>query len=275
MERCPNCGQYGRPGAKFCTICGFKLRDDELASDPPDVMGGPESAAGVPESETVDTDATQSWPARPAPADAPEASAAWGAPARGWGTAMSDAGERDVNLGEPASRWAPESGSAWPAPPAGEHSAPESARPEASIELVPSTDEPVALARDQAEKDDLLPHPRERAERLLAELRDTIAALGDGNAPDLSGVISELEVAVTPPGAIDPDDLATLREALLAARERPRDLDTVVDLTNRIDAMVALVFAYDRTVAAIERSLEVLRRTQKPPDAATSSAAPR
>jgi hypothetical protein len=56
-----------------------------------------------------------------------------------------------------------------------------------------------------------------------------------------------------------PDDVAELREALLAARDRPRDLDTIVDLTQRIDAMVALVIAYDRTIAAIERSLDTLR----------------
>ena len=38
-----------------------------------------------------------------------------------------------------------------------------------------------------------------------------------------------------------------------------RHLDTIVDLTQRIDAMVALVIAYDRTIAAIERSLDTLR----------------
>ena len=43
------------------------------------------------------------------------------------------------------------------------------------------------------------------------------------------------------------------------ARERPRDVDTILDLTTRIDAMLALVIAYDRTIAAIERSLEALR----------------
>jgi hypothetical protein len=98
-----------------------------------------------------------------------------------------------------------------------------------------------------------------RALRLLDELRETIAEIGPTSATDLSGVISELEIAVTPPGAMDADDVAELREALLAARERPRDVDTIVDLTKRIDAMVALVFAYDRTIAAIERSLDVLR----------------
>src|SRR5829696_3788636 len=28
MERCPNCGTPGRPGAKFCTTCGFRFPGD-------------------------------------------------------------------------------------------------------------------------------------------------------------------------------------------------------------------------------------------------------
>jgi hypothetical protein len=96
---------------------------------------------------------------------------------------------------------------------------------------------------------------------LLDELRQTISEIEPQahSAADLSGVISDLEVAVNPPGAMAADDVAELRDALLAARERPRDIDTIVDLTKRIDAMLALVIAYDRTIAAIERSLAALR----------------
>ena len=77
--------------------------------------------------------------------------------------------------------------------------------------------------------------------------------------PLRSGVIADLEVAATPPGAMPSDQLSELRDALFAARENPRDVDTIVDLTRRIDALVALVIAYDRALAAIERSLETLR----------------
>jgi hypothetical protein len=101
----------------------------------------------------------------------------------------------------------------------------------------------------------------ERAMRLLDELRQTISEIGlqAHSAVDLSGVISDLQVAVNPPGAMAADAVAELRDALLSARERPRDIDTVVDLTKRIDAMLALVIAYDRAIAAIERSLDALR----------------
>ena len=95
--------------------------------------------------------------------------------------------------------------------------------------------------------------------RLLDELRQTVSEIGPHSRVDLSGVISDLEVAVNPPGAMAGDDVADLRDALLAARERPRDVDTILDLTTRIDAMLALVIAYDRAIAAIERSLEALR----------------
>jgi hypothetical protein len=118
--------------------------------------------------------------------------------------------------------------------------------------------------------------PRTQAERLLDELRAVIAQIAPrpGADLDLSGVVSDLEVAVTPPGAIAPDDLTELRDALLAARERPRDIDTIVDLTHRLDALVALVIAYDRTLAAIERSLGVLRGAESTDDALAHESSP-
>jgi len=99
----------------------------------------------------------------------------------------------------------------------------------------------------------------QRADRLLDELRSTVAAIGRTQAPDLSGVISELEVALTPPAALQAADLAALRETLHTAGERPRDIDTILDLTGKLNAMSALLIAYDRSIAAIERSLDTLR----------------
>ena len=120
-----------------------------------------------------------------------------------------------------------------------------------------SVDTPDTATDNQADTADAVA----RAMRLLDELRQTISEIGlqAHSAVDLSGVISDLEVAVHPPGAMAADDVAELRDALLAARERPRDIDTIVDLTKRIDAMLALVIAYDRAIAAIQRSLEALR----------------
>jgi hypothetical protein len=129
-------------------------------------------------------------------------------------------------------------------------------RPDENLETT-SVDTPDAASDTQTGSGEAT----ERAMRLLDELRQTISEIGlqAHSAVDLSGVISDLQVAVNPPGAMAADDVAELRDALLAARERPRDIDTIVDLTKRIDAMVALVIAYDRAIAAIERALDVLR----------------
>jgi hypothetical protein len=127
-------------------------------------------------------------------------------------------------------------------------------RPEENVETA-SVDTLDAATDDQTGSVETI----ERAMRLLDELRQTISEIGADSAVDLSGVVSDLQVAVNPPGAMAADDVAELRDALLAARERPRDIDTIVDLTKRIDAMLALVIAYDRAIAAIERSLDALR----------------
>jgi hypothetical protein len=160
--------------------------------------------------------------------------------------------------------WAESSTYTWPAPPnTQQETAPEPADSSHdkffALEAVEVAAELPASETDETAANE----PRVEAERLLDELRSTIALIASqpGAGIDLSGVISDLEVAVTPPGALAPDDLTELRDALLAARERPRDVDTIVDLTRRLDALVALVIAYDRTLAAIERSLDVLRGT--------------
>jgi hypothetical protein len=127
-------------------------------------------------------------------------------------------------------------------------------QPDEETETLPAVTSDTA-ADDRPETADAIA----RAIRLLDELRQTISEIGPTSAVDLSGVISDLEVAVNPPGAMAADDVAELRDALMAARERPRYVDTILDLTTRIDAMLALVIAYDRTIAAIERSLEALR----------------
>jgi hypothetical protein len=158
-----------------------------------------------------------------------------------------------------ANTWAVSAAESWPAAPADNVADTPATEPEplpTEVAEIASADNADG-AGNQAEATEAM----ERAMSLLDELRQTISefSLQAHEDTDLSGVISDLEVAVNPPGAMAVDDVAELRDALLAARERPRDIDTIVDLTKRIDAMLALVIAYDRTIAAIERSLEALR----------------
>jgi hypothetical protein len=260
MERCPNCGQLGRSGARFCTICGYRLADDDAPEPSPDTAPQSDPPETDASDDATNTFALNGWPTPPTSAGpGPSANSGWDSPPAESTDPGFDSPENVVDDVEAASFWAPSPGNTWPAPPADDLAEPMPASPEQPSPIVALAEETVAIESATNDNGAEAANPRERAGRLLDELRDAIATISDGNAIDLSGVISELEVAVTPPGAIDPDQLAALREALLAARERPRDLDTVVDLTNRLDAMVALVFAYDRTIAAIERALDVLR----------------
>ncbi|MBA3450891.1 MAG: hypothetical protein H0T18_06745 [Chloroflexia bacterium] len=246
MERCPHCGTPGRSGAKFCTTCGFRFPENENDAVPVATL---ESVA-----DTGDTDASageSAWPSAP-PVIAPLVGAGWEQPTA---PGSDDAEADDQMADDTVGIWSEQSSEHWPAPPVDNDVATVAPPPEDEIpQLGAETHTPDASAVVDSQL------AVARVQHLLDELRNTIGAMQRGNTGDLYGVISDLEVAVTPPGAMDPDDVAELREALLAARERPRDVDTIVDLTKRIDAMLALVIAYDRTIAAIERSLDVLRR---------------
>jgi hypothetical protein len=254
MERCPNCDTPARPGAKFCTTCGFRFPGDasgsELAQDDTDTT----APANDDEPGLFPGAMTDGWPSPPPPAetvvsDWDEQVAAQAAPA--------ELGEM-TQAEDTSNTWAINAPDSWPEPPA--NAVPET--PPGGSEDLPaevaetaSVDISDTASGTQTETAEAIA----RATLLLDELRQTISEIGPHSAVDLSGVISDLEVAVNPPGAMAADDVAELRDALLAARERPRDIDTIVDLTKRIDAMLALVIAYDRTIAAIERTLDALR----------------
>lgn len=237
MERCPNCGEMVRSGARYCTTCGNRMPDLPSESPPvdanTDASASPSASNGWPTYTTSPGEAAQEHPDDDSlPAD--------------------EALESVVAI-EPGAAI----DSFWPAPPVDPAEAPtnggELVHPETAIALVSeaAVDEPEESAGSEA---------RERVLALIDELRKLVVAIPTDDRDDLRGIIAELEVASTSPGAFDQDELASLRDALLLARDRPRDLDTVLDLTGRIDSMVALVFAYERSHAAIERALDVLRR---------------
>jgi hypothetical protein len=256
MERCPNCGTPARPGAKFCTTCGFRFPGDASDGEPAQDDTGATASANDDEPGLFPGAMTDGWPSPPPPAETVTGS--WDEPAVRPQAAPAD--PDDVTEGAATSNtWAGDPVDSWPMRPDVAAETPPSepeTRPDENVEITP-VDTPDAAPDTQAGSGEAT----ERAMRLLDELRQTISEIGlqAHSAVDLGGVISDLQVAVNPPGAMAADDVAELRDALLAARERPRDIDTIVDLTKRIDAMVALVIAYDRAIAAIERSLDVLR----------------
>jgi hypothetical protein len=259
MERCPNCGTTGRPGAKFCTTCGFRFPDEASDGEPGHDHTDPDVTESDEEPGLFPGAATDGWPSPPPPAAT--VGGGWGAQAATAETAPPEPSDmtEDENTPDP---WAAGATESWPAPPTATVADTDSVL----IESEPESDEedqtdPVDSPNAAASNGSEAAEAMARAMRLLDELRQTISKIGlpAQSGVDLSGVISDLEVAVHPPGAMAADDVAELRDALLAARERPRDIDTIVDLTKRIDAMLALVIAYDRTIAAIERSLDALR----------------
>lgn len=252
MQTCPNCGSESRIGAKFCTSCGYRFVENGEPNSETDATRRSDPA---PTWGTIQPEADQSvhhegWPTAAASTESNEGR--WQNP-----TANAPAPEPDpspvLESETVAAEFWPEAASeSWPsastAPILGASDGDAAAEPPPESQAV-QDDEPGGGQQDA----------QAHALDLLDQLRAAIVATGPAGAANLAGVIADLEVAATPPGAIPPDDLAELRDALLAARENPRDVDTIVDLTKRIDALVSLVIAYDRAIAAIERSLAALR----------------
>jgi hypothetical protein len=247
MERCPNCGAAARPAAKFCTTCGYQFVEttDSVNAEAAEAAATTNVSS---ESESPTVAVNDGWPATP-DVSSSERNESW--PAQ---PTTTDASGETATEGA-ANTWSAFAPNPWPARP-GDAS---DGQDEAASPVVTTPEEELAGEVD-SRASVAIAEAHSRAVRLLDELRASINTLGGG--PDLSGVISDLEVALTPPGALQPDDLATLREALHTARQRPRDIDTVVDLTRRVDAIAALMIAYDRAIAAIERSLDTLRATE-------------
>ena len=253
MERCPNCGTPGRPGAKFCTSCGFRFPGDVSDSEPTQDATHATAAANDDEPGLFPGAMTDGWPSPPPPVETDAGGS--DEPAAASPAASTESDER-AEVTDTSNTWAAGTVDSWPMRPAVAEAPPSESesRPDENLET-PSEDASDAALDNQAGSVEATA----RAMRLLDDLRQTISEIAPDSAVDLSGVISDLQVALNPPGAMAADDVAELRDALLAARERPRDIDTIVDLTKRIDAMLALVIAYDRAIAAIERSLEALR----------------
>ena len=131
--------------------------------------------------------------------------------------------------------------------------------------IPPGDDDEIGLASSEL---DVAPtEPREadqvaRAIALIDELRALLPTLATAPPVDLTAVAADLEAALTADAGQGPVDLADLRAAMLAARDRPRDIDTVLDLVGRVDAVLAFLDAHDRLTAAAERAVAALRAAE-------------
>jgi len=99
--------------------------------------------------------------------------------------------------------------------------------------------------------------PVARAVALLDELRSLLPGLAPVG-PALPPIADALEQAL-PARDTSLDRFADLRAAMQHARDHPRDIDTVLELSRRVDNVIALIDDYDRLVAAAERTIATLR----------------
>ena len=109
--------------------------------------------------------------------------------------------------------------------------------------------------------------PAERAERLLAELAALLPALGAGSpggGVDHAAVVAALAESRSA-AETEAETFRSLRAAVATAQARPRDVDVMLDLVGRADAMAAAMAAHDRYAAAIDAATRALRGEDEEP----------
>lgn len=103
--------------------------------------------------------------------------------------------------------------------------------------------------------------PRQRAASLLDELRALLPQIAAGDAVTDSGAgAASSAVAHRLAAARDQaGDFASLRRTLESAQQNPRDVDTMLDLVNRADRLLALLDGYERLTGEIDEAVTQLR----------------
>jgi hypothetical protein len=296
MDRCPNCGAPARPGAKFCTTCGYRL---------PVTVPVTTSSEGT---DAPSSDAASSWP--PAPTASTERPAE--VQAESLATTSETAADEIVVVsastadGEPSqtetevavaeetesstdsllsSSWPSPSQSSPPSPwtvssattdePADSSAsasgeADESGAASASTGVTEETvvvDEPASQYEgwSAAVVEELAPATATqgttiaRATALLDELRLLLPVLNAGGGTEISAAVAaELDAALG--GATrTAGDREALRSALNEARDNPRDIQTILALSQQADAAIALLDDYDNLSDAAQRAINALR----------------
>lgn len=251
MEACPVCGEQRRNSARFCTTCGHRFATDEIVNAPvPPVTPDATTETGANDDPLI-----SGWPA-PAP---PAAASPWAPPtggAGGWPAPPPAANEPDDSTDV---TWADVAATAFGTP----RKAPPAAIPETDVvdvvEFDVIDDRDPDAATSAAQNDDAL---RQRARDLMSELREVIDSLTNSSSTAGDELASDLQISLTRPAALEGEALAALRAAAESAQERPRDLDTLTALTAQADAILALIVAYERASAGIERAIEDIRRQE-------------
>jgi hypothetical protein len=202
--------------------------------------------------------------------------------AAGWGAApAASSADQPVDQTDGATETAPAWPTTWPVEPTADDTAAPTDSGDRNVEAAttvdvvePAAEEPdlgVSLAAvDASPRGEPTSDPAARALALIDELRALVPQLTAEAAAeiDAEAIAADLEAAIRPAADEPAGEQEGLRTALLTARERPRDIDTMLDLVGRVDAVLALLDAHDRAVAAIERAVRSLRGRGEEPDPA-------
>ena len=107
--------------------------------------------------------------------------------------------------------------------------------------------------------------PVERAKRLVTELNELMPLLTGARVsePSVSSEVAGALEASRADGDTDATAFQSLRAAVATAQARPRDVDVMLDLISRADAIAAVLKAHDRYAAAIDVAVSELRREKK------------
>ena len=284
MERCPNCGAPARPGAKFCTTCGYRL---------------PMAAAVTPTTDSGETSSTKSssWPAPPASSsgsdagDSSDITIASAAPAGSdviivSGSDLDSEPTDQTNLVETTGTddtATPNTdevlSSSWPSTSPTDQPSPWATSGGGDADGGESGDRAAGESGGVSEETIVVSEPASqyegwssavveeviapsasigtniaRATALLDELRQLLPVLNAGGiagAVTDDSLVSALESAVASARAAAGERQA-LRDALNEARDKPNDIQTILALSKQTDAAIALLDDHERLIAAVE-----------------------
>jgi hypothetical protein len=97
----------------------------------------------------------------------------------------------------------------------------------------------------------------DRANHILDELRGLLPQLASAGQPSAGSDIAETLENATASDA-QRASFEELRTAVSAAQQRPRDIDTMLDISNRLDVIASLEDAYQELSSAVEAVLSQL-----------------
>lgn len=282
MERCPTCGAAVRPGAKFCTSCGSRLDEQptdtasetqDTAVATPTTQGESEvtpdpnweaASGGAVEDETGnETAGPEDLPDITSSADTRDETASI-EPDETWSGKWPEPRDTGESDNAPADRFRdeidtePETHQPAESPPAWSWREPDTT---ASSSWSADSDEAVTESKtitpetpvsSTGENDDSTEDgdPRKRASELLDEIRGVIWQIGSGTQADDKGVLQDISRVRG-----ETNDFSDLEPVIEAARENPRDIDTLRDLSQKSGRLHELLESHKRLVSTLEDAL--------------------